>query len=326
MSSTHWERRAAVKILLSDADNEVRRGLASTLKEQGYRAITLSRDVKDAASKLEDTLFDLVIVSGARDYAAVAALIEDMRHNRVGQNPFTIVMVSVVKPDPSQVARIVQSGIDDLLLLPVPANRLLDRIDQLTYRRKPFIVTSDYLGPERRGPAARNSRIPLIDVPNTLRQRAEGEKIDEAVLAVKIQELMTEINLQRRERFAQRVSFLTELLIKSYGGIRVSERIMGSMDDLSNALSVLEARLTDDKTEHVRRLCGSMRRSVEHMRGEHMLPDRKQLALLKPMALAIQLELSRNQTREQIAGEVAVLVDSFLERRRGAGTHTESAT
>ena len=44
---------------------------------------------------------------------------------------------------------------------------------------KPFVVTSDYIGPYHRRDVSRDGAdgIPLIDVPNTLKTRAMGERV-----------------------------------------------------------------------------------------------------------------------------------------------------
>ena len=59
-------------------------------------------------------------------------------------------------------------------------------------------MTSDYIGPYHRRDVSRDGAdgIPLIDVPNTLKTRAMGERVNVANLKAVVGEVMHEINDQ----------------------------------------------------------------------------------------------------------------------------------
>ena len=53
-------------------------------------------------------------------------------------------------PAPELIREIVDAGADDILLQPTSRNLLKERIDTLTFDRKPFVVSARHIGPDRR--------------------------------------------------------------------------------------------------------------------------------------------------------------------------------
>jgi hypothetical protein len=82
------------------------------------------------------------------------------------------------------------------LVKPFPPWQLIERIDCSANRRKPFVVTSERIGPDRRNDSGRESEIPLINVPNTLRAKVQGVAINQGALQQEIDDALTEVNEQ----------------------------------------------------------------------------------------------------------------------------------
>ena len=72
------------------------------------------------------------------------------------------------------VKKVIESGSDDLLPKPLSSGHLISRIEQLVQARKSFVVTSEYIGPDRRNTEERESEITLLQVPNSLRVKVTG--------------------------------------------------------------------------------------------------------------------------------------------------------
>src|SRR3546814_18089900 len=70
-----------------------------------------------------------------------------------------------------------------LLVKPLSTRIILDRIETVALHRKPFVVTSDYIGPDRRTAVARrDSNVPLIEVPHPPREKMPGRPTAPAAL------------------------------------------------------------------------------------------------------------------------------------------------
>tara|TARA_R110002110_G_scaffold98057_2_gene251352 strand:- start:32 stop:637 length:606 start_codon:yes stop_codon:yes gene_type:complete len=83
--------------------------------------------------------------------------------------------------------------------------------------RKAFIVTSDYVGPDRRSDTSRKSDAPSVKVPNTLQTVVEGDDTDRARAQAWIAEARRTVEAERVRRVAMRVVVSLELLIDSPG-------------------------------------------------------------------------------------------------------------
>lgn len=65
-------------------------------------------------------------------------------------DPFTPIIAVLSEASPGTVRRGVDSGADDLLIHPWSEGYLDQRLQNIIHNRKPFVVTSDYVGPDRR--------------------------------------------------------------------------------------------------------------------------------------------------------------------------------
>lgn len=104
---------------------------------------------------------------------------------------------------------------DVLIAAPVSPALILDRIDSLVNNRKPFVVTSEYIGPDRRFLDDRESEIELINVPKSLREKALGQfntsRHKDLVAATR-----ANINNQKIDRRAFQISYLADKNIEDF--------------------------------------------------------------------------------------------------------------
>ena len=108
----------------------------------------------------------------------LCALIQRLRQGKVGDNPFIVIIVTTWRRDGNLINHLINSGADDVLTWPFSAAQLGERLRSQVERRKQFVVTCDYIGPDRRRDPER-AGAECIDVPNTLRLRAQaGEDQD----------------------------------------------------------------------------------------------------------------------------------------------------
>jgi hypothetical protein len=80
---------------------------------------------------------------------------------------------------------------------PFAAAQLYTKIEFLCSDRPPFVVTSSYLGPDRRK-ASRGDDFPSFNVPNTLTDRLNGERFDREELLFRISSAFAAMMRQRR--------------------------------------------------------------------------------------------------------------------------------
>lgn len=200
-----------VRLLLADTNGQVRYGLKSTLFHEGFRDIIDTASFVAVRDAVERNVVDVMVMDVDLPGGEVCELVHQMRHHKVGNNPFVVSILLTSDPTQDLVRRMVDSGADDLVVKPFSAEGLINRLKTLTRGRKPFVVTHDYIGPDRRktGPREGAQAIPLLEVPNPLRSKAVANS-DVSSLQRMIDAAASRINQQKMERYSVQVGYLAE--------------------------------------------------------------------------------------------------------------------
>ena len=88
------------------------------------------------------------------DGDACGKFIAAIRHSEIGANPFIPVIATTWDPTPELVRKIIDSGADDLVVKPISVGHLLERVQSLVYKRKPFVVLTFWPRREALAPTA----------------------------------------------------------------------------------------------------------------------------------------------------------------------------
>ncbi|MCG8442056.1 MAG: hypothetical protein MI723_09625, partial [Caulobacterales bacterium] len=98
---------------------------------------------------------DLIIAETHGQEDEILKLARGVRTGDIGSNPFVGVILTTWSGDEAHIKSALSSGADDVLLRPFSAATLANRIEAIVTARKGFVVTSDYVGPDRRKAADR---------------------------------------------------------------------------------------------------------------------------------------------------------------------------
>lgn len=197
-------------VAVIDTQPTTLRLLRDVLSRLGIKTVHLYDSFVQAAPLLTGGSPDIVLVDvdGPHEQAAFR-FIKSFRNDLDTPNPFAVLMVTTWQPTPGQLMRTTNSGADDMITKPVSPKQVQDRLNKLIEARKKFVVTADYIGPDRRKSPRDGTQIPLIDIPNTLRLKALGRWPQPNMKQV-FNESIRAVNRQRRMRGAIQVAFLFE--------------------------------------------------------------------------------------------------------------------
>ncbi len=197
-----------VRLTIADPTPMVRQGLRAALFSVGFRKISDSGSYLKLHDTLKDDGVDLLITASELEGNDVNYLIQEMRNQRLGTNPFAVVIVLLSNAEPGYVKRVIDSGADDLLLTPVVPDQLIMRVEKLARARKPFVITHDYTGPDRRAKtrAFDNHSAPMLEVPNPLKARLCG--LDDGRLWQQVRESAVTLNRIKIDRHAVQIEWL----------------------------------------------------------------------------------------------------------------------
>lgn len=182
----------------------------------GFRAITDTSSFIKLHDLIEQDAVDLLVTASEVENNEVNYLISELRNQRLGTNPFVVVITLLANAEPEYVKRVINSGVDDMLLTPVAPDQLIMRIEKLARARKPFVVTHDYTGPDRRTKARafENHSAPMLEAPNPLKIRSETG-IDGTRLDRMMRDAGVTLNRMKIERFAVQLDWLVNHIFAS---------------------------------------------------------------------------------------------------------------
>lgn len=306
-----------IVVVLADPKSETRRLLRGAMAGSGYREVRECPDIKTVETLLNSAVPpDLLITDTKMPGGDIFDLVSRLRRGQLGDNPFVPVIMLTWDANADLIRRAAGCGVDDILAAPISPADLFTRIRTLVNNRKPFVVTSDYIGPDRRRDPKRDAGagIPLIDVPNTLRAKVKGEKISVADLKVAVSEVMTEINDQRLVRHSYQINFLIGLILPAYKDAKITPEIRIHVQRLSEVAEEVAERLVGSRFEHVGHLCHTLRDVASSIRQNWKQPNRKDVELLKPLSEAILIGFNPDRDSTDMASEITSMVSKFSGR------------
>ncbi len=169
------------EILIYDPVAANRNATRASLLSLGYRKVAAAPTLDILSARLRDAPPDLLLAEVSGGDPQICEAIQSVRRGVLGDNPFIVVLATTWRRDASIITQAVNSGADDLMARPVSTGLLGERIRLHVERRKAFVVTSDYIGPDRRR-VPRPGDAPGMDVPNLLKLRASDTATDDEIV------------------------------------------------------------------------------------------------------------------------------------------------
>ncbi len=300
-------------VLLFDPVPPNRSTTRTALGMVGFRQIFATSDFGEMTTTLRGKVFDLFVADITQETQKLCDLVQTMRAGRSGGNPFVHVVLMAWKLDDDLVKRALNCGADDLVTRPYSVGFLAGRVKSLTEMRKGFVVTSDYIGPDRRRDPGRGG-IPLFDVPNTLklRSRADGEgaRLDLEVPNA-IREARAKINAERARRDAFQVSILAQFTQEALTATQPLER---DLDRLDATLKDLAQRLEGAANEAALKLTTSLEKAVVDAKGGENVAEH--INAIKEHAASLYVAINPGRSPDDLQAELSKAVTLINSRGR----------
>jgi DNA-binding response OmpR family regulator len=283
------DKLGEVDIYLGEPNEQVRESMRSMMRGEGLRRTRTFGRIDDLLTALKEAAPDLLVL--ADDMAPnIFEIIRDLRQYRVGRNPFVMITMMVTADKELNIKKAILAGCDDIMIKPVAPGRLLERVDHLTFNRIPFIVTTDYLGPERRrANADRPSAIKQLVVVNSLREKAEGRKVTQTQLTREVERCMNEVMTARLDSHGLKLAYICNLILKAYEEGKIDKEVE---ERLLILVSVLEdaARTARGIGEpELANICTQLARQVEETAEHYENPTDNEIGIIRKLTKAFEL-------------------------------------
>ena len=165
-----------VRVAHFDPNMRMRTLMRGMLLTTGFREIRECRSIQDIITLLETDAIDLLLIDIDTETDEICTIVRDVREGRLGPDPYLVIMAMTWHPEQDMIARALQTGTDDLIAKPISTKVLSERTANLVHHRRDFVVTTSYVGPDRRTPDRHKpGDLPTIKVPNSLRFKATGD-------------------------------------------------------------------------------------------------------------------------------------------------------
>ena len=290
-----------IRLFLCDPRVQVRSSVRMALNDAGMKNgnIWEGGDLEAITDSVSDPNGpDIVICDVTENTDDACQIFSAIRHNELGTNPFICIIGVAWSPKQALVNKVMGSGADVLVAAPISPSLILDRIEALVHSRKPFVVTSDYIGPDRRFLDDRGSEIELVEVPNSLRAKALGQ-FDAAQLKNEIAAARADINGQKIDRQAFQVSFLADKILEGFqeGDLSNAGQKLAELKKVTNDMKM---RAFSAGSKDLEELCAPLRTVVQSLIDSRGKFTKKDLNLLGQLSLAV-----RAAVRPGVAGSVS---------------------
>ncbi len=247
-----------------------RNGTRSVLYTLGFRNIETCTTVESFNEAIRRAPPDLALCEAQGAADELCDMIQTLRQGIGGHaNTFLVIIVTAWEKSNTLVQRVLNSGADDLLLRPFSTALLRKRVDTHVERRKQFVITHDYVGPDRRSDPTRVSNTELFEPPNSLKMKAaEGLSMHEVNtrLHKELRSAKETLNIEKLRRDAFQICILWRLLQDA--GEAEAEANLTKLRELT---AVVGKRCRSTEFEEATQWCDSVRAAAE---GLHFGVDR----------------------------------------------------
>ncbi len=300
-----------VNLVLIDHRVQLRNNLRMALNEAGlhYNNIVDGSEMHSVKQSVQGSLGpDIMICDADTRGGDLFEVTSAIRNNEIGLNPFLAILALSWDPTERLVKAAANSGADFLIAAPFSPKQILDRIRSLVHNRAPFVVTSDYIGPDRRDDNRRDSTVPLLAVPNSLRDKTMGQ-FDARAFSERVRSTINTVSALKMELHAYRLAADAATAANDFARDPYSidpeclHRLQISASDLKwRAQRVSLVSITE--------LCEALQNVVRSVRLGPSDGVGKNIELLKQLSMAIRAAVDPAEQTDSFAYDIAEAVSS----------------
>jgi two-component system chemotaxis response regulator CheY len=165
---------AAIQVLLVDDNPHMRTIATAVLKSAGIRKVVEAANGAEALEMLREHAIDLAIVGYNMFPLDGVEFTRLVRNSPDSANPYLPIIMMTGHSGKKRVYDARDAGVTEFLVKPITAKAVLDRIQAVIWRPRPFVKTDGYFGPDRRRNAG------AADYKGPLRRATDQSRTDAA--------------------------------------------------------------------------------------------------------------------------------------------------
>ena len=253
----------SVDVLIYDPVPANRTATRAAMYALGFRKTETVSTLEAFLESVQKSPPDIALCEAQGGAEDLCATIQQLRQGAAGHNPFIVIIVTAWEKNTAMINRVVSSGADDLLLRPFSTAVLGSRIETHVERRKGFVITTDYVGPDRRRDSNRPSNVDLFEPPNSLKMKAKDKLAPEVIarrLDVELKGAREKLTSEKLRRDSFQVCILWRLV---QDAAVVAGQTSPDLAKLQTLAKSIEARSTDTEFQPAVEWCQSVVAAAE---------------------------------------------------------------
>jgi hypothetical protein len=223
----------------------------SVLHGIGFRKIEGLTSIRELKRRLGDNDLSILFIEATESSREIIELVRSIRLGELGFNPFLPIVATIWTGQTDLIADLMNSGTDDVLLRPFSAHQALERVKFIINSRKPFVVTSDYVGPDRGRPSASGMPTETFEPPNALRDRVMTNNCDPIAQNEALIAACRRVDQDRLAKLARRIAMAAEVTIHAQGKSSASAGFVVDLLDSAAELVRAAKRLDIDEVQDI---------------------------------------------------------------------------
>ena len=151
----------ALQVLLVDDNQHMRAITSAVLQSAGVRKVREAADGAAGLEVLRDQPIDVAIVDFNMFPLDGVEFTRLVRNSPDSVNPYLPIIMMTGHSEKTRVYEARDAGVTEFVVKPITAKAILDRIQAVIFRPRPFVKTDGYFGPDRRRTAAAGYKGPM---------------------------------------------------------------------------------------------------------------------------------------------------------------------
>ena len=267
-----------------------RQELRELFLAQGLKQVVCHANLDGLRDLIVELPPDLVIISDDFD-KDIYQLVKDIRFQKIGDNPFMLISMVVNPNNGAALNRAIEAGVDDIIIKPVSAERIQERLRLVTFHRRPFIATDGYVGPERKGEDPRPVGVRRIPVVNTLLEKVNGREMDKYALKAAVEGSLERVLQAQLDSQSFRLGEVCERLVQAYDSGSITDDVQTDLMTLADVLreaSVVAQKLKDGDLSG---LCTSLAGNVDQIATRYLNTSENDVDLIRKITTAFKMAM-----------------------------------
>ncbi len=314
--SVQDSRMRKASVLLFDKQRNSRHVTRCSLQMIGFVDIIDTSDLATALDYIGNGKPDLIIADISSDADQICESVQKLRYREIGTDPFVAIILTAWNPSNELVRKAINSGADDILGKPLSTQRINERIQAILNARKPFVVTNDYIGPDRRKSKRIGGQVAeLVQVPNTLRAKVLDDP-DSLATQDRIEKTFTILNEQRIQRHDYQLRILAYMLIDEQHNAGLDASWKRNLDKLIATNQEMAERARKSRYAHIAHLCQALDKVARGLMADIGTPRfRKNLELLDQITMALHLSIDPDDNTIKAAEDIANTIATIRKKQ-----------